>query len=308
MFRLSYLLIIILIIFKTDNLYSQIVIKYKIGDEIITNIDVINEKNYLIFLRPKLKNLSEEELNKISENSLIRDIIKKKELDKVFKNLKKQDITKTIKKNLFDFKRVKSEEEFIKLLDKNDLDYDVILEKVKYEGLWNELIFRKFKGLVKINKIQLKEKLIAQMSKNKKYEYNISEILFDLDNDVAYQEKYTEIINYINLYDFKSAVSKYSIANSVNNNGQIGWIKETLLSEELVNILRKLKIGQLTDPIKSPSGYLILKLNDSKEMKQVVSIEKELEERIKFEQNKQLNQYSLLYFKKLKQNTKINEY
>lgn len=308
MFRLSYLLIIILIIFKTDNLYSQIVIKYKIGDEIITNIDVINEKNYLIFLRPKLKNLSEEELNKISENSLIRDIIKKKELDKVFKNLKKQDITKTIKKNLFDFKRVKSEEEFIKLLDKNDLDYDVILEKVKYEGLWNELIFRKFKGLVKINKIQLKEKLIAQMSKNKKYEYNISEILFDLDNDVAYQEKYTEIINYINLYDFKSAVIKYSIANSVNNNGQIGWIKETLLSEELVNILRKLKIGQLTDPIKSPSGYLILKLNDSKEMKQVVSIEKELEERIKFEQNKQLNQYSLLYFKKLKQNTKINEY
>ena len=308
MFRLSYLLIIILIIFKTDNLYSQIVIKYKIGDEIITNIDVINEKNYLIFLRPKLKNLSEEELNKISENSLIRDIIKKKELDKVFKNLKKKDITKTIKKNLFDFKRVKSEEEFIKLLDKNDLDYDVILEKVKYEGLWNELIFRKFKGLVKINKIQLKEKLIAQMSKNKKYEYNISEILFDLDNDVAYQEKYTEIINYINLYDFKSAVSKYSIANSVNNNGQIGWIKETLLSEELVNILRKLKIGQLTDPIKSPSGYLILKLNDSKEMKQVVSIEKELEERIKFEQNKQLNQYSLLYFKKLKQNTKINEY
>ena len=94
----------------------------------------------------------------------------------------------------------------------------------------------------------------------------------------------------------------------MNNNGQIGWIKETLLSEELVNILRKLKIGQLTDPIKSPSGYLILKLNDSKEMKQVVSIEKELEERIKFEQNKQLNQYSLLYFKKLKQNTKINEY
>ena len=84
MFRLSYLLIIILIIFKTDNLYSQIVIKYKIGDEIITNIDVINEKNYLIFLRPKLKNLSEEELNKISENSLIRDIIKKKRIRQSF--------------------------------------------------------------------------------------------------------------------------------------------------------------------------------------------------------------------------------
>ena len=43
-------------------------------------------------------------------------------------------------------------------------------------------------------------------------------------------------------------------------------------------------------------------------MKQVVSIDRELKDRIKFEKNRQLNQFSLLFYKKLKQNTKINEY
>ena len=43
-------------------------------------------------------------------------------------------------------------------------------------------------------------------------------------------------------------------------------------------------------------------------MKQIIDFEKELKELVKFERNKQLNQFSLLYYKKLKQNTKINEF
>ena len=43
-------------------------------------------------------------------------------------------------------------------------------------------------------------------------------------------------------------------------------------------------------------------------MKQIVNIDKELDDLYRFETNKQLNQFSLLFFKKLKQNTVINEY
>ena len=50
---------------------------------------------------------------------------------------------------------------------------------------------------------------------------------------------------------------------------------------------------RLQKPIKYPNGYLILKINDKKEMKQKINIEKELKEIIKFEKNKQLNQFSL---------------
>ena len=113
---------------------------------------------------------------------------------------------------------------------------------------------------------------------------------------------------YISKTNFKSTTAKYSISNSANKGGDIGWVKETLLSDNLNKILKNMKKGEITNPIKYPNGYLILKINDKKEMKQIVNINKELNERIKFERNKQLNQFSLLFFKKLKQNTIINDY
>ncbi len=287
---------------------AKIVIKYKIDGQIITNVDILNEKNYLIFLRPNLINLSETELLKISKNSLIREIIKKKEIKKIFKDVKRDGLNDDIKKNLFAFKNVKNEREFLNLLKNYNISYEMVLEKIKYEGLWNELIFRKYNSLVKIDKKKLKEELINKISIEKKYEYKLSEILFEIEDNEIYEKKVNEIIDYINNNNFRLAATKYSISNSANKGGEIGWVKETILSSKLADRLKKLKKNQITDPIKYPNGYLILRLNDIKEMKQKISIEKELDERLKFEKNRQLNQFSLLFFKKLKQNSKIYEY
>ena len=302
-----YVLIFFLIFFKNSISYSQIQIKYKIDDEIITNVDILNERKYLIFLRPSLNKLPQDEIIKISTNSLIKEIIKKKELKKIFKDIEKKEYAE-IKKNLFNFKKVKNENEFLNLIKKNDISYDKILEKIKHEALWNELIFRKFNSLVKIDEKKLKEKLILKFSSDKKYEYNLSEILFEVEKSETFENKYNQIIEYINLNDFKAAASKFSISSSSNKGGDIGWIKETLLSDRLVKILKEIKMNELIKPIKYPNGYLIIKINDIKEIKQSLNIDNELKESVNFERNKQLNQFSLLYYKKLKQNTAINEY
>ena len=287
---------------------AEIIIKYKIDNQIITNVDILNEKNYLIFLRPNLNNLSEIELLKISKNSLIREIIKKKEIKKIFRDIKSEKINDDIKKNLFAYKNVKNESEFLNLLKNYNISYEKVLEKLKYEGLWNELIFRKYNSLVKIDKNKLREELINKISRDKKYEYKLSEILFEIEDNEIYEKKINEINDYIKNNNFRLAATKYSISNSANKGGEIGWVKETVLSSKLADTLKKLKKNQITKPIKYPNGYLILKLSDIKEMKQIVNIEKELDERIRFEKNRQLNQFSLLFFKKLKQNSKINEY
>ena len=302
-----YVVIFFLIFFKNSISYSQIQIKYKIDEEIITNIDILNEGKYLIFLRPSLNKLPQEEMIKISTNSLIKEIIKKKELKKIFKDIEKKEYTE-IKKNLFNFKKVKNENEFLNLIKKNNISYDKILEKIKYEALWNELIFRKFNSLVKIDEKKLKDKLILKFSSDKKYEYNLSEILFEVEKSETFENKYNQIIEYINLNNFKAAASKFSISSSANKGGDIGWIKETLLSDRLVKILKEIKMKELIKPIKYPNGYLIIKINDIREIKQSLNIDNELKESINFERNKQLNQFSLLYYKKLKQNTSINEY
>lgn len=303
----KYIIIVCIILFP-DTLFGEIQIKYKIDDQIITNVDILNEKNYLIFLRPNLKNISNKDILKISENSLIKEIIKKKELDKIFKKNDNSKFVNEVKKNLLAFKKVKNESELKKLIETNNISYEEVIEKIKYESLWNEFIYKKYSSYVKIDETVLKKKLKTKMLKTKKYEYNLSEILFEVEPKENLKNKYKKISDYIYFNDFKAAAARYSISDSSNKGGEIGWVKETLLSNEINNILSKMNENEISNPIKYPNGYLILKINKKKIIKQVINIDKELENLIRFETNKQLNQFSLLLFKKLKQNTVINEY
>ena len=293
---------------STNLASANIEIKYKINNDIITNTDIDNEKNYLLFIRPSLKSLPDKEIIKISENSLIREIIKKNELNEVFDINEADKYINKVKKNLYRFTNVNNEIDLKKLLKRNNIEYENVIEKMKYESLWNELIFRKFNSLVKLNKNKLRTDLELKIKNNKKYEYNLSELLFELNKTEKVYKTYEDIIDYVKLNNFKSAAFKYSIANSSKNGGEIGWVKETLLSKDLNNKLKKLKKNEITEPIKYPNGYLILKINDKREMKQVVNFDEEFKDLVNFEKNKQLNQFSILFYKKLKQNSKINAY
>lgn len=298
---------ILLILILVNVCIADIKIKYKIGNEIITNLDIEYEQRYLVFLRPELEKLTKQELLKISENSLIREIIKKKELKRIYKNIEDINIDQQILGNILNFKKIKSEEELKILLKQSSIRYSDIIKKMKYEKLWNEVITRKYSPLIKIDKNKMRAELKVKLLNTKKFEYNISEILFELGKNQKLNNKYKEIQEYINTNNFKTAASNFSIANSAIRGGEIGWIKETLLSDNLIKDLNKMKINEITKPFKYPNGYLILKLNGKREMKQVVDVDKELNELVKFERNRQLNQFSLLYYKKLKQNTVINE-
>ena len=293
---------------STNLASANIEIKYKINNDIITNTDIDNEKNYLLFIRPSLKSLPNKEIIKISENSLIREIIKKNELNEVFDVNEADKYINKVKKNLYRFTNVNNENDLKKLLKRNNIEYENVIEKMKYESLWNELIFRKFNSLVKLNKNKLRTDLELKIKNNKKYEYNLSELLFELNKTEKVYKTYEDIIDYVKLNNFKSAAFKYSIANSSKSGGEIGWIKETLLSKDLNNKLKKLKKNEITEPIKYPNGYLILKINDKREMKQIVNFDEEFKDLVNFEKNKQLNQFSILFYKKLKQNSKINAY
>ena len=299
----------ILFLLKSVNFsYAEFKIKYKIDEDIITNYDIYNERDYLIFLRPNLKELSDKEILELSKNSLIREIIKKKELNRIFKNLPNDDLMTDMKSKLMNYSNVSNEGELRNKLIENNLDYNLILEKLKYESLWNELIFKKFSSLVKVNEKNLRSELDKKISNIKKYEYNLSELLFEVEANETLDMKYKKIREYINAKGFKNATYTFSISNSSNNGGEIGWVKETLLSDELSKIFRKMQRGQLTKPLKYPNGYLLIKINDIRDLKEVIDIEKELKELVQYETRRQLNQYSILYYKKLKQNTSINEY
>ena len=294
--------------FLTLNAYSEISIKYKIGNEIITNVDILNEQKLLLFLRPDLKKLNSTEIKELSKNSLIKEIIKKKELKKYFDLEKKYNFIDELRINLYNFKNIKNDKQFEELIKNENIEEKNLIDKLKIEALWNELIYNKFYNLVKIDRDYLKKQLEKKISSDLKFSYNLSEILFELNQNETKDKKFKLIKNNINKNGFEYSASKFSISNSSSNGGSIGWVKETLLSKEIINVIKNISVGDFSKPIEYPNGYLILKVNEKKIIKEKIDIAKELEEFIKFEKNKQLNQFSLLFFRKIKKNQSIYEY
>tara|TARA_B100001250_G_C19722970_1_gene754686 strand:- start:264 stop:1196 length:933 start_codon:yes stop_codon:yes gene_type:complete len=292
-----------------NSISSELTIKVKINNEIITNIDIFNEKSYLIFLNPDLKKLSTNKQLSIAKTSLIKEIIKKKELTKYFDINKDYSFINVIEKDLLKRKGFSNKSEFKNFLNNNNLDYSLIREKLKIEALWNQLIFDKYSKSIKIDENSLKNKISKDLQNSKsKYQFNLSEILFENDLNIGFDKTFKKIKISIESIGFENTANIYGISDSSKNGGLIGWINETQIADELRTKINSIKVGEITKPIKIPNGYLILKLNDKKEIKEKLDIKKELKKLINIEKTKQLNNFSIIFYKRLKQNIVINEY
>jgi len=299
---LSYLILV-------SNSYSEekVYIELKIENEIITNIDINNEKNYLIALNNNLENLDKKQLYLISKNSLIKEKIKKIELDKFFDFEKNRVLMEELIKNLYKNLKFNDEKEFAEYLDNYNLEVDEVGEKILIETLWNELIFNKFNKNININENKLKIKLEEQLKKNKIEEFNLSEIIFEIKSSEKLEKKRKKISNFINDNGFKNAANSFSISDSAKFGGKIGWVNKTQISKVILEKISKLQIGEITDPIQINNGYIIIKLNDKRLIKRNIDIDKEIKKLVIYEKDKQLNQYSLMYFNRIKKNLLINE-
>jgi len=287
---------------KTEN---KIIIKFQIENEILTNVDFLNEEKYLLALNNSLQNIPKNQLKQLSKDSLIREKIKKIELSKYFDFNKESKYGDQLLADFYKRLNFNNEKQFKLYLKKYNLNLIDIKEKLKVESLWNELIYKKFNNQVSVNEERLKKKLLLQ--KNLMTEYDLSEILFEIKDKEKLDTKYKLILQNINDSGFKNAANIFSISNSSKFGGDLGWINETQLNENLLNQIKPLNIKQLTKPIQVTNGYLIIKLNDKREKKLKIDFDKTLKKMILEEKNRQLNQFSLIYFNKIKQNTFVSE-
>ena len=296
--------LILIFILISINIYSkEIKIISKINNEIITNIDLENHIKYLLITNSNLKDLNKKELIELSKNSLINEILKKKEIDKFLSVNEKSSLGEKLIKQNYKSLGFDNKSDYKSFLERKGVSLELVKSKLIIEQLWNTLIYEKFKEKVKINENEIKKKIkIYKNQKKKLYEFNVSEILFTFD------VSFNEVNEFIKKYGFKSAAVKFSISDTSSKGGEIGWVKLTNLSREFQEKIYSLKVGEYTEPIKIPSGNLILKLNSKKEIKDQFDLDKETKKQIIFEQNRQLNSFSLNYFNKLKQNAVINEY
>ncbi len=306
---LKYLTVIFFILNCTIANSKEIVIKFKIGKNIITNKDIENEKKYLISLNNDLLKISKNELNKIAEDSIIRETIKKMEINKYIELNENSEVVDEIIKDFYRSAGLLNLNEFELYLIENGINLDLVKYKINIETNWNQLIFEKFNDQLSVNEEEIKKKLKKDISNQKltSIEYNLSQIIFEVKSNETYQEKFKLIETSIKDQGFKNTSNLYSIAENAKTGGNLGWINQTQLSNLIVKAISNLSNGEITKPIQISNGFLILKINEKRQKERKINFEKEFKKMIKREKNNQFNQFSIIYFNKIKQNIIINE-
>ena len=280
----------------------------KINNEIVTTYDIEQEKNYLLALNPKLRKIDEIQLTKIAKKSLTKEIIRKIEVLK-YKELKLENPQiENVLDNLIRNLDFQNENEFKKYLQNYEISIKDLKKKIEIENEWKNMIYSKYQNSVNIDK----EKLILKINNSNKnnfiFEYNLSEIVFTIKNNITYQDDLKKIEDSIKNNGFENTANLFSISDSSNVGGKIGWVAKKNLSIQINNELENLKINEYSSPIKLGNNILLLKINDTRKIPNKINKKAELDKMIFVETSKQLEKFSNIFYNKIKLNTKISEF
>lgn len=302
----TFLITIFLILNLTSILQSQEnKILIKVNNEIITSLDILNELKYLKAINKQFKETNKLQSFEIAKRSLIREKIKENELKKRSKEIKLED--QFINNLLVDYFRniqVNSISDFENYFNSINIDPNLIKKKITIEVMWNQLIFRKYSQSVKIDR----QAILNDLKKNNKQkEFLLSEILLSVNENESLDEKFKLIKDKIEKTNFAEAALMYSVADTASKGGELNWIKETSMSLKIKESIQNIDVGNYTDPIIVPGGFLILKIRETRQATINTNLDEEIEKIVRDKSNEQLNQFSNIFFNKIKKNIIINE-
>tara|TARA_Y100000389_G_scaffold41739_1_gene36462 strand:- start:457 stop:1392 length:936 start_codon:yes stop_codon:yes gene_type:complete len=303
---LSKFILIFFLVLSSYSLENKIILK--IDRDIITSLDIENEKNYLSALNPNIKELDNKKIFEISKNSLIREKIKKIE---ILKNTNAAELDNDFLEKIIETRYIslglKTKNEFITYLKKFNIEIDTVIKKIEIEALWNQMIFLKFSKNININREDLKNKIKLNNNSNETKELFLREIVFNIQESSNLDKEYNLIKKSILETGFENTASLYSISDTAKIGGVLGWVNENSLNPKINEALLGLNLKEYSEPITIPGGFLILQISEKRVVKEKIDIQMELKKIINAETNRQLNQFSNIYYNKVKREISINE-
>tara|TARA_B100000745_G_C20128895_1_gene386783 strand:+ start:138 stop:1076 length:939 start_codon:yes stop_codon:yes gene_type:complete len=270
-----------------------------IGDKPITQSDIVDEiKIILILNNESYSNEKRNQLHELAIKSTIKRNIKKIELERnnYFK-LSEDDLNKELAKlanNIYiDLDTLKN------LCESNELDFSKIEDQVKTELYWNSLIFELYKHNLNINQSEIEDKLKLLQNKKKLNEYLISEIVIKNVESDKLDKRIRELKNRIEIEGFENVAKEISISESALKGGDLGWINENIISENIRSKLVETPIGNISSPIILPNGVLIFKLRDKRKIDNNISLEEIKNKLINAEKTRILNMHAISHYDKV---------
>ena len=276
-----------------------------IGNKPITQSDIVDEiKIILILNNQSYSDDKRDQLHELAVRQTVKRTIKNIELERNnFFKFNEEDLQKELNRlasDLFlDIDTLKN------LCESNELDFSKIEDQIKTELYWNSLIFEMYKHNLNINQEEIEDRLRLSQNNNQIDEYLISEIVITkIENDNLDLE-IQELKNRIETEGFENVARELSISESALKGGDLGWINENIISENIKTKLRETAIGKLSSPVILENGILIFKVRDKRKVKQNISLEEIKNELIHAEKSKILNMHSMSHYDKVRRSISI---
>jgi len=303
------ILIFVFFISSNKSFSQKVSIIYVVENTPITNIEINNEINYLLLINQELRKIDKKSLVQYASKSILKEKIKEIEVKKYFEFGQNQKLINRNLNKLMSSLNIKNENEFNKLLAELNLSRNFLSKKIEIELIWNRLIYEMYKDKIIINEEKIKKNLEININdqSNKIDEFLLYEILFSPNTTSDLEIELSEIKKSINDVGFENTANIFSVSSSSKFGGKIGWVNKNHLSKTIIDTIQKLELGMYSDPINVPIGKLILMIKDKRKVENNLSLEEELSKIITVEKNKQLNQFSSIYYKKVELDTKIYE-
>ena len=276
-----------------------------IGNKPITKSDLVDEiKIILILNNESYSDEKKDILHELAIKSTVKRTIKKIELERnnYFK-FNDEDLEMELARlasNIFvDLDTLKN------ICESNELNFAKIEEQVKIELSWNNLIFEIYKHNLKINQTEIEDRLKLIQNKKKLEEYLISEIVIKSVETNKLDSEIQRLKDKIKIEGFENVAKELSISESGMKGGDLGWISENIISEDIKSRLTETPIGKLSSPIILQDGILIFKVRDKRKIDKNVSLEEIKNELINTEKSKILSMHSISHYDKARRSISI---
>tara|TARA_B100001250_G_scaffold400642_1_gene411445 strand:+ start:2942 stop:3880 length:939 start_codon:yes stop_codon:yes gene_type:complete len=303
--KIFFLVLFLLINIEKVNAEIKDSLFMTIGNKPITQSDIVDEIKIILILNNQgYSDDKRDQLHELAVRSTVKRTIKNIELERNnFYSLNEEDLQKQLAilaSDLFmDIDTLKN------LCESNELDFSKIENQIKTELYWNSLIFELYKQNLNINQAEIEDRLRLNQNKNQIEEYLISEIVIAKVENDKLDLKIQELKNKIEIEGFEAVARELSISESALKGGDLGWINENIISENIKSALLETPIGNLSSPIILENGILIFKLRDKRKIKENISLEEIKNELIYAEKSKILNMYSMSHYDKVRRSISI---
>ena len=163
-------------------------------------------------------------------------------------------------------------EQFRAALARDGLSYDEAREQVRREMIISRVRQRRVAERIQVSDQEVENFLASDLGKLQlSEEFHLANILVPLSEGASAQEiqeagrKAVEIYNQLGRgADFARLAAAHSAGENALEGGEIGWRKAAQLPPPFDAMIGALSPGQVTEPVRTPAGFILIKLIDKR--------------------------------------------